>query len=455
MNEITPLVSVIIPVYNSELYLERCLHSIISQSFQHIEIIAINDGSIDKSQEILLDYAKKDSRIQIITQPNHGTGYSRNKGIYHSSSEFILFVDSDDSIELNTIELLYNEIAFSDADLVFMRCKYISNQNHIDKFSPILSDTNKWNIFSSILANNFTPSACLFIARKNLYIQNKILFPEANFYEDPYTTYKLVYFSRKISYIDQALYNYYYQNVSSVTNALTPIHIRNIIDMMASPYTFLHQNNLFIKYKIAYFKRLYNISKWFLDKIEKLANHEHKINLIINFWETASQLDLYEGLHLSKKIHLIFLSFKILGDDKTILLKTVLEKSPLNNINFAQIDNLIRSPYGLLQNIIDYINLNKEIDEVFVYGTGTSFNKIYPALKTLNIKIQNLIDNHCSDSLPISCISLEMFFEKILNIKNKNIYVVIASESSVEEIKKNIQLKNIHEYKIHLIDFTK
>ena len=99
------LVSVIVPVYNVEKYLKKCVDSILSQSYQNIEVILINDGSLDGSGEICEAYAQKDERIKYITQNNSGLGKTRNRGVEEASGKYLLFVDSDDYIE-NTMIIL-------------------------------------------------------------------------------------------------------------------------------------------------------------------------------------------------------------------------------------------------------------------------------------------------------------------------------------------------------------
>ena len=101
-------ISVIVPCYNVEKYLEECLDSIVNQTFTDIEIICINDGSTDSTNRILDIYSNNDSRIKIITQTNKGLSASRNIGIENSNGEYILFIDSDDYLELTAFEEIYN-----------------------------------------------------------------------------------------------------------------------------------------------------------------------------------------------------------------------------------------------------------------------------------------------------------------------------------------------------------
>lgn len=116
VQSIKGLISIIVPVYNAEKYIETCINSIRNQTYSKLEIILINDGSTDKSGDICQKYAKLDSRIKYIEEPNHGQGYARNYGIEISTGEFIGFVDADDQLELDMYEVLYSAIVKYKAD---------------------------------------------------------------------------------------------------------------------------------------------------------------------------------------------------------------------------------------------------------------------------------------------------------------------------------------------------
>ena len=112
------LISVIIPIYNTEQYLKECLDSVCSQSYKDIEIICINDGSTDNSEEITRSYAQQDKRIKLISQKNQGLSITRNNGVSQAQGEYLFFLDSDDTIEQNAIETLYNRAERTQADIV-------------------------------------------------------------------------------------------------------------------------------------------------------------------------------------------------------------------------------------------------------------------------------------------------------------------------------------------------
>ena len=128
-------VSVIIPVYNVEKYLEECLESIIDQSLEDIEIVCVNDGSTDNSLSILESYAELDNRIKIISQENHGLAAARNTGLKNINGDYVYFIDSDDFLELSALEELYN--LAKEKSLDFVMFKLINFDDEINEYYTI------------------------------------------------------------------------------------------------------------------------------------------------------------------------------------------------------------------------------------------------------------------------------------------------------------------------------
>ena len=123
-----PKVSIIVPVYNVEKYLCQCLESLVHQTLTDIEIICVNDGSTDNSLGILNKYAQLDSRIKVFSQKNQGVSSARNLGLEKVNGEYITFVDSDDWIELNACEILYNTAQERNTDILL--CSYYNYDNN-------------------------------------------------------------------------------------------------------------------------------------------------------------------------------------------------------------------------------------------------------------------------------------------------------------------------------------
>ena len=141
-------ISVIVPVYNAEQYLRECLESLVNQTLEDLEIICVNDGSTDSSPKILEEYASKDSRIKIFHQENQGVSAARNLGISKVQGEYLVFVDSDDWIELNALEILYKTIDKRKSDiLLFSNYRYygdssVKRDTRLEKLELLVNDKN-------------------------------------------------------------------------------------------------------------------------------------------------------------------------------------------------------------------------------------------------------------------------------------------------------------------------
>lgn len=136
-------VSIILPVYNVEKYIDRCLKSLVNQTMKEIEILIINDGTLDKSMEICEKYAKIDQRIKIYNKDNEGLGLTRNYGLKRASGEYICFVDSDDYVTDDMCELLYATAKKYEADIVYGGIYRDNNEGKILK-KPSTNSTKIW-----------------------------------------------------------------------------------------------------------------------------------------------------------------------------------------------------------------------------------------------------------------------------------------------------------------------
>lgn len=201
-------VSVIIPVYNVENYLRKCLNSLVNQTLKDIEIIVVNDGTLDNSQEIIDEYVKKyPKKVVSIIQENGGQGAARNTGLLHAKGEYIGYVDSDDYVEENMYEELYKKAKEEDSDIV------ICGNNVVKENYEFLSkeDVDKEFLLEKMAVWNK-------IYKKNIIVDNKIQFRSKVWYEDLDFTMKVYFSSKKISYVDKPLYNYLLREGSTMNN---------------------------------------------------------------------------------------------------------------------------------------------------------------------------------------------------------------------------------------------
>lgn len=210
------LVSVIIPVYNVEKYLEKCIESIVCQDYPNLEIIIVNDGSTDKSGTIVDTYAKKDERIKVISQPNSGLSAARNVGVSYSSGDYIMFVDGDDFISHDMVSRLLDVSRLSGADYVCSESKNFIDGDDQKAEKLINSYRDKkleYELFETdeALIRMFYQKPSITGAYLKLYkneLVKKIPFPEGRYYEDFATTYSFIRNAAKIAFIKEKHYAY-------------------------------------------------------------------------------------------------------------------------------------------------------------------------------------------------------------------------------------------------------
>lgn len=212
-----PLLSVIIPVYKVENYLQRCLDSIINQTYKNLEIILVDDGSPDNSGKICDEYAQKDKRIKVIHQKNKGQGAARNAGIIASKGELITFIDSDDWIECNMYEIMISKLLQYNLDII--KCAIVETDGSKTK-RELNHKTTKINVVISenIFDLYFTEFTCKVIWN-GVYKRNIIAsveYPEELVAEDNYVSGMYLHKAKRIMLIDNILYNYFI-NMSGVS----------------------------------------------------------------------------------------------------------------------------------------------------------------------------------------------------------------------------------------------
>lgn len=226
MND-TVQVSVVIPVYNVEKYLDACVRSVLGQTYADFELILVDDGSTDGSPALCDGYAAADSRVRVIHQKNGGLSAARNAGIRQAKGQYITFVDSDDFVSPVYIERLYRTIVEADADLCMGDIRRVSEKAtpeaeepgaFADK-PPVVFDNEE--VIREVYGTAFHGADFVSYAklyRTDLFRENAIEFPVGKLHEDTFTTYKLMYFSKKILYLDEVLY-FYRMREGSITNS--------------------------------------------------------------------------------------------------------------------------------------------------------------------------------------------------------------------------------------------
>ena len=179
-------VSVVVPIYNVEKYLGRCLESLVNQTFQNIEIICVNDGSPDQSQKIVDEYYKKYPHlIKSLIKENGGLGDARNYGLAHASGKYICFIDSDDWVELDMIEKMYQNAVENDSDIVCCGLRRIDEKGNVLSREQ-LNLKNEYTPREAMIT--LAPAAWNKLYRKSLFDETNIKYPVGVWYEDLPTT---------------------------------------------------------------------------------------------------------------------------------------------------------------------------------------------------------------------------------------------------------------------------
>jgi len=212
------LISIVVPVYGVEEYLERCVDSIINQTYKNIEIILVDDESPDNCGKLCDEFAKKDKRIIVIHKKNGGLSDARNAGLEKSSGEYVCFVDSDDFVSELYVEKLLNGAIKNNADICACNFEYTDlndkrwirkeKENKVYSRKEAIKDIFTTEQNTEVMAWNK-------IYKKSLFTQNDIRFPYGKIHEDNFTTYKLYNKANKIALISDKLY-YYVQRDNSI-----------------------------------------------------------------------------------------------------------------------------------------------------------------------------------------------------------------------------------------------
>lgn len=225
-----PKVSIIIPVYNTENYLEKCLSSIVQQSLKEIEIIVVNDGSTDSSCSILSCFANYDSRIKIINQENKKQGAARNAGMRVATGEYIGFVDSDDWVDLDYFEKLYNVAKKYDSDIALATNVRVGNGKTKKRLN--IAEEKVYTFIEDKFCgcnqfNNECPTNKIY--RTEFLKNNNITWPEGVYFEDKLFTTESIYYANKVVSVPNINY-YYFRNPTSTVNTKAKKHNKLLLN---------------------------------------------------------------------------------------------------------------------------------------------------------------------------------------------------------------------------------
>lgn len=273
-------VSVIVPVYNVEEYIDKCLDTLTNQTFKDYELIVINDGSSDNSESIILDYQKKYPKlIKYYKKENGGLSSARNYGIEKSTGEYLMFIDSDDYVSNDMVEKLYNKIDKEQSDMVICNYYRVTCKGKFIKNYNINPGTTNIKSNPEIILNK--QAAWNKIYKKELFSQNK--FDEGKYYEDLRLIPKLYLECKKIAFINDFCY-YYIERDNSIMKDINLEKNYEIVEAIDSLITYYKSHNKYERYKEEIeFMMLDNIMVSTFDRI--ICSTDNIKNNLKRYWD--------------------------------------------------------------------------------------------------------------------------------------------------------------------------
>lgn len=290
-----PKISVIVPVYNVEQYIEKCIESLLNQTYKDIEIILADDGSKDNSLKICQKYEKQDNRIKVFTQTNQGPSVARNNALKYATGEFIGFVDSDDYVCLNTYENALKYMT-DDIDLVIWDVNVVSSDNlsyvsfFQERYFKLVSEgktvPNNENLFKTAVV----PWNKLY--RNDIIKKHNVTFPEGRLYEDNAFWWKYTRWCRNFYFLNEKL-SYYNMRTSSLRGEV--IHKKNECEqdrvyMVENVYDYCVKNNIYRDEHKEYIEKLFFVS--FVDAYDETSA---KADITIQGYKLAKKMELFQS----------------------------------------------------------------------------------------------------------------------------------------------------------------
>lgn len=271
-----PKVSIIVPIFNMEAYLDRCLMSLLEQNLADIEIVAVNDGSQDLSLKILQDYAQRDSRIKVINKENGGVSAARNEGVLAARGQYIGFVDPDDWVHLSMYEEMYQTAVQEDADIVM--CTYIREfETHSNEKRFLMPDKQTYRsveVQENMLRRLVGPvkeevanpeyldawgTVWSKLYRSELLKDNHLKFLDLSVIgsnEDTLFNIHAFYYANSFVFLNRPFYHYWRENAASITSKYNPLLVEKFEKLYAAIQSFLAEKELSHDFEIALNNRI-------------------------------------------------------------------------------------------------------------------------------------------------------------------------------------------------------
>jgi glycosyltransferase involved in cell wall biosynthesis len=292
-----PILTVIVPVYNTESYLSKCLDSIVNQSLKNIELLIVNDQSTDNSEIIIKEYAKKYNAIKCFSTSSRSlAGGSRNIGLHHAKGKYIGFVDSDDWIDSNMYEKIVELLERTKADIAVcgVMKEYESPFEAYYKYTYETENVIEGSFAFELLTRRFnqdisiSPIACNKVYKSNFLRHHKLAFLKNNYNEDDLFNYLCLLYAEKVAITPNTYYHYYQRN-NSITHSFSKKHIDDLFEAFAFIKKHIDDNNLFETHKNHYYAYFERCSAFVLNLMIFKEQEVKKQNKYFQYYLSKSQ----------------------------------------------------------------------------------------------------------------------------------------------------------------------
>lgn len=293
----TPRVSVIVPVYNVEKYVERCVRSLFEQTLEDMEYIFVNDCTPDRSMEIIKmlmeEYPRRRMQVKIVGHTkNQGSAMTRNSGLKMATGEYVIYCDSDDWVEKTMYEDMLQEALRTDADI--LGTDFYDDYGRRSKIMKQKFPENNIECVSRMLEGKLHCSTCNKLIRRDLFSREKIIFPEkVNMWEDVVTIVPLCFFADRIVYLPEAYYHYVHDNSASYTREMTRESLNNLITATAFLEKFFRDRQVYglFEKKLRYLKLTVKLNLLIGSRGEQQKRwnrlYAEANNCIISYWRIS------------------------------------------------------------------------------------------------------------------------------------------------------------------------
>ncbi|HEO8648038.1 TPA: glycosyltransferase family 2 protein [Streptococcus agalactiae] len=279
------LISIIIPIYNVEKFLEECIDSVLNQTYKNIEILLVDDGSTDNSGIICDNYSLKDKRIRVFHKNNGGLSDARNFGVVNAEGRYISFIDSDDYIDKNYIRKMYYCLSNHKVDMVI--CNYLSVYNN--DLKPIVSRLqdciiySRVELFSNLYGKYKDPFTTAWGSLIRTDIAKKVTFPIGKLHEDEFTTYKYYLYSDKIAFVPEPLYFYRRREASIMSSSYSKRNLDSL-EVYEERIKILEKNNISISETVYIYLSLILYHIYRIRKYPEVCNKQELLDKFNNYY---------------------------------------------------------------------------------------------------------------------------------------------------------------------------